>query len=305
MSKHPARHYVTSVLTLIFFAAIFLSTNFIVSRWESAHLQNVATDIQKAIERDLDYLSAEGDAAAKNPLVATYLLSEDNEKLLAVMLGEKNNRGIGLMEVSDAEGYIIARTHSVNDTGENAFTASPQGRALGGGAESVKSIEVSSYDAHQVLMATARKIYSENTMVGALFANYLLDDTYASGLIAEKLPAEALGTQVIFYVDYYGAYGSSFAGSLKDNVNVYVRSQPQVLRRAHQDQMMSIYGTNYLMRNIPFNGLEGPSTGVLVFTPVLGPFTKILLSALFGAFALIAYAFIRHLRVRHHAHTSP
>jgi hypothetical protein len=295
-ASHPASFFITPLVTIVFFGTVFTCIDFLVSRSEQHALDGVIASFDAGIKTDLAYLSVQGDQVAKNPQLLHYLSIDDHASIISTLLGERNLRSIGLMGVTDAQGHIIARTKSVLDSGEQAFVTSPQGRALAAGTEHVASVEVSSFDPHQVFMTTGRKIMNDaGVMVGALFANYLLDDGYARRFVNAYLSPSTTGAHVVFYTDYYGPYGMSFDGGLKEQIYSYISSDPTIIKSDTQKRVLTINRTDYVMTKVPFKGLEKTATGALIFVPVYTLFRKILLAALVSTVLLLMYAFVRHL----------
>ncbi len=109
------------------------------------------------------------------------------------------------MGVANKEGVILGRTLTTGKYGDNVFLSTPAGRVVIQG-KSVQSIELTGFG-NQICLTTARPILAQDEMIGALFANYLLDDTYASHVTKSYLSP---GAAVVFYTKEYGVYGNSF-----------------------------------------------------------------------------------------------
>lgn len=295
-----SKHFVTPLLTITFFVGIFWGINLTISKIEENSISGYVQSFNEGINQDLEYLKNAGDEVSKGSDLKKFLLSKDNESLISLMIGEKNMHSIGLMGVADADGYVVARTRSINQTGEQASVVSPQGRAIYGNFEKSASIEVSSFDPRQVLMTTGRRIYDEdNKMIGALFANYLLDDKYAVSFAEDHLSKNLSGVNVIFYTNYHGAYGSSFADdNLKKDINLYVNSKNSIIKTDKTKEVLLINNKDYLIKKIPFKGLEDTATGGLIFIPVFSLLEKIILTLLIQSISIAIYILIRHLRKR-------
>lgn len=243
---------------------------------------------------DLDHLRVQGDAVAENTTLKGFLIEGNSDKILGVISDERERRGIGLMGVANKDGIIISRTRSVDNRGENAFLVSPQGRAVVEGKRPA-SIEVSSFDPTQVIMTTGRPIVSGTSTVGALFANYLLDDVYS-----ERFKKTYLfdGVQVSFYTKDLGLYGTSIRTEEERSVlNSYFNIDSDWIKRGKTGDIVQFdSGVYYHVENIVFPGLElNNSTGVLVFVPYYG--YSVVVRTFIVIFALLTFIILAY-----HAH---
>lgn len=100
----------------------------------------------------LEFLQKEGDAVAKLPKLIDAITARDSYNLLGLLVSERDARGIGLMGVTDENGYVLSRTRTVNARGDNIFLTAPLGRALAGGLESGSSVEFSDFNPEQVFL---------------------------------------------------------------------------------------------------------------------------------------------------------
>lgn len=271
MKTHP-KPFLAYILPFLAVIPLTLSFYICLSALQNIHtgtmLNSLSLQTWEKLNADLEYLSEQGDTVAQNPSIATHLLNENYETLLAIMLSEKESRHIGLMGLTNAEGYIVTRTKSIASLGEHAFVTAPQGRALAAGAPSVRSIEVSSFDEHQVLMTTGRFIYSENAKIGALFANYLLDNDYAKKLQQQQLASAAKQADIAFYTDVHGIYGSSFSDAgTAEAIQAYFTQAH--IPDANNVSFLTFDGQEYVVKNLRFKGLEGSHTGALIFLPIV------------------------------------
>jgi hypothetical protein len=107
---------------------------------------------------------------------------------------------------------------------------------------------------------------SGGDMVGALFANYLMDDQYATRFAQAYLPK---GTEVVFYTKDSGVYGDSFSDpKTRRLVNSYFNSGSEWIKDGASDRTISIgSGHYYFIENVVFPGLESSPGGALIFVP--------------------------------------
>ncbi|MDQ5951911.1 MAG: hypothetical protein QG626_38 [Patescibacteria group bacterium] len=271
MKTHP-KPFLAYILPFLAVIPLTLSFYMFLNALQNIHtgstLNALSLQTWERLNADLEFLSEQGDAVAQNPSLATHLLNENYETLIATMLSEKETRHIGLIGLANADGYIVTRTKSIASLGEHAFVTAPQGRALAAGAPSVRSIEVNSFDEHQVLMTTGRFVYSDDTKIGALFANYLLDTAYAQQLQHERLTSIAEHAEVGFYTDVYGIYSSSFTDTgTAETIHAYFT--PEHLPAANSVSFLTFDGHDYVVKNLSFKGLEGSHTGALIFLPIV------------------------------------
>lgn len=248
---------------------IFLSTAYVLSTIYGQYVKNNSLEaVKKGLWSDLEHLRIQGDAIAQNDTLKELIVSGDQGAILSFIAEERERRGIGLMGVTDKDGIIISRTLTTGNRGENALLISPQGRALSSGRKPA-SIEVSSFDPVQVLMTTGRFVVNGTSTVGALFANYLLDDNYSSRFKSAHLPR---GVEVLFYTKEHGIYGTSIkVESQRSILASYFNIDSDWIKNGRSGDIVRFdSGTYYRVENIVFPGLEHSSGGVLVFIPYYG-----------------------------------
>ncbi len=257
--------FVISVLTFLALLGIALALTNLYGRHEKA---TALRSVQGGLEKDLGHLRTQGDAVAENVALKQYLLEDSPDNVLTILAAERERRTIGLMGVANRDGVIISRTKSTTNRGENTFLVSPQGRAVAQGKRPA-SIEASSFDPTQVLMTTGRPIVSGTSTIGALFANYLLDDEYSTRFKTSYLFD---GVQVAFYTHDYGLYGTSIRAQGERSVlNSYFNVDSDWIKRGKTGDIVKFdSGIYYRVENIVFPGLEHSPGGVLVFIPYYG-----------------------------------
>lgn len=259
-----------------FLKALYVTTGVFLFLFVSVHIGGTlyTYSIQKksvqafniGISNDLSYLKEQGDIVSKNELLIKYLLKEDSENLVAVMQKERSSRLIGLMGVTNKEGVIIGRTRSLGKIGDNVFLINPLGRVVAKG-ESSQSVEAPiGFDPNQIFLTTARPIFYKDQMIGALFANYLTDDSYAQRFRDNYLPK---GAEVVFYNKNAGVYGDSFSNKeTRKLINSYFNSNSDWIKKGISGKTISFDDNNfYFVENIIFPGLESSPGGALIFIP--------------------------------------
>ncbi len=257
--------FLVSIIVFVVLLAIALSMAWLYSK----HLDTRGLKaFDRGLASELHHLTTQGDLIAQNELLQRYMRDDDPYKILTVLNAERERRSIGLMGVADNRGIIISRTRSSSSRGENTFLISPQGRAVAAGGRPA-SIEVSSFDPTQVLMTTGRQIASGTSTIGALFANNLLDNTYARSF-KEKYLFD--GLQVVFYTKGYGIYGSSFDDETSRIIRSHFNVDSDWIQRERTGDVVKIgTDTYYRVHTIVFPGLEGDRlTGAIVFVPYYG-----------------------------------
>ena len=255
-------------VSLLIFVAIVLLVNAVSKVYGSRVVLHAVDAVNNGIAADLKHLSMEGDAVAQNELLKQYLLAGDSYKILGILSAEKDRRLIGLMGVANKDGIIISRTLTVSSRGDNVFLVSPQGRAVAEGKRPA-SVEVSSFDPTQLLITTGRPITAGSAMVGALFANYLANDEYATTFKKKYLFD---GVEVAFYTHGYGIYGSSISDSEQRSVlSSYFHVDSDWIKNGKTGDIVKFdSGAYYRIENIEFPGLEHSPGGVLIFVPYYG-----------------------------------
>ena len=234
------------------------------------YISSIATKSSDAfhagIAHDLAYLEEQGDAVAKNDLLQEYLIARDSQKLIELTKKEILARNIGLMGVADSEGILLSRTFSAGNLGNNIFLVNPVGRVMAQG-KSAQSVEATvGFEPNQIFLNTGRPIIRDGKMIGALTANYLTDDAYATRFRDTYLPH---GVQVVFYNKNGGVYGDSFSDvETRKFINSYFNTSSDWIQNGSSGKTISFSdGSFYLVANIVFPGLEKSPGGALIFIP--------------------------------------
>jgi hypothetical protein len=247
------------------------------------------------IAQDKAYLKEQGDIISKNYTLINSLLNKDRNSLLEILKNEKDKRSIGLMGLADSEGVIIGRTLTVGKYGDNVFLTAPAGRVVAQG-KSVQSIELSSFN-NQIFMTTARPVMQDTTMIGALFANYLLDDTYTATFKNKYVSA---GTEIVFYTKTYGVYGNSFTDpTTRKLVDSYFNTGSSWIKDGDSGKTIDFGDSrSYIVENVVFPGLEQSPGGALIFIP-----RKDISNFANTITAFFTFLVFLLLALRHHIHT--
>jgi hypothetical protein len=274
MHRHPKNFwvYISPFLMVVpFTLAFFLIARGVVETHSESAMNKLTQALWTGLNADLDHLENEGDAVAALPSLHEHIRAQDYEAILALMLAERQARNIGLMGLTDSEGYIITRTKTINALGDNVFTTRPQGRALAAGAPSVRTIEGGGVMfPDQIVMTTGRFVIADGEKLGALFSNYLLDDTYALKMSNVYLAPISQQSEIAFYNKAEGIYGSSFADhATKETVDAYFRLDN--LPAPGQAVTLTVDGQDYRVKNVELHGLEDNDAGALLFVPTTSP----------------------------------
>jgi hypothetical protein len=172
--------------------------------------------------------------------------------------------------------------------------SAPQGRAVAQGKD-VASIELSGFDPNQLLMTTGRPLYRGQTMIGALFANYLMDDAFADRFKSTYMPS---GVQVLFYTKEYGVYGNSFtAPDDRKLISTYITPHSDWIQKGKTDSLVKLNGVTYMIHNQVFPGLEESPGGALIFVPRYDMSVLVLLGV--GFVTLLCFVYVA-LHMRRH-----
>lgn len=283
--------YTTAGMFLGFFVFYHISNALYVS-----HLsEQQRTAFEQGIAQEKSYLKEQGDAVAADPVLHEYLEEGSREQILTFIQEERAARSIGLMSVANSEGVIIGRTFSPGKYGDNVFLTAPAGRAVSKGL-SVESIERTGFG-DQIFMTTVRPVLRQGEMVGAVFANHLLDDAYAVRFKQAYLSPRA---EVAFYTKESGIYGQSFSDAeIHTLVSSYFNEGSEWVRDGVSGKTVSFGdGTSYLVENVVFQGLEQSPGGALIFIP-REDFSD-LANGIATALVLLVFLF---LTIRHHVRT--
>lgn len=249
-------------------------------------------DFDDGMERETQHLVEAGDAIALIPAVHEALLVRDRETLLPLLQQERVVHDVGLMGVADRSGVIVSRTRTSGRFGDNVFLTAPAGRVVSRG-EATTSIEQTGFN-DQLFLTTARPVLDEGEMIGALFANRLLDDSFASSFSDKHfLP----GVEIIFYNRLTGVYGTSIADpNIRPLVVSYFSAGSSWVKDGESGATITFGdGRTYLLENIVFPGLEESPGGALLLIPRLdaSEFSNIIMAVLvlciFFTFAGFAY----------------
>ncbi len=283
--------YATLGTFLVFFVVFHISGAFYLS-----NLSEKSTyEFNKGIKQDIDYLKDQGDAVSKNNELITELVLHNRNNILPILEKERVKRGIGLMGLADGSGVIIGRTIKLGRYGDNVFLTAPAGRVVQSG-KSVQSIELTGFK-NQIFMTTARPVLQGDAMVGALFANYLLDDEYAKKFSRKYFSS---GEEVIFYTKDYGVYGNSFSDKeTRTLIDSYFNTGSNWIVNGFTDQTLVIKGHTYLVKNIVFSGLEKSPGGAIIFIPRkdVSGFAN-LITVVFTLCTFLFFSIRRHIRTR-------
>lgn len=250
--------------TLAIFVALFVLFHICTALYASYLLQDQTAAFNAGIRKEQAYLTTQGDELAESESLKIELLNGDREDLIVTLQTERVARAIGLMGVADKDGTIIGRTFSPGKYGDNVYLTTPVGRAIAQG-RTVQSIEETSFGG-QLFMTTGRPIQHDGEVIGALFANHLLNDEYAVRFKNSYLFSEV---EVVFYLKDFGIYGSSFEDPLiKSLVNSYFNSGSEWVRDGVSEKTVALEdGSTYIIANITFPGLEQSPGGALLFIP--------------------------------------
>lgn len=253
--------YITLGVFLVLFVIIHIAGVF----YASSLAEKTTQDFESGIVKELADLKEQGDIAAKDPVLQEYLVAEDSEKLIALTKGMVSSGSIGMIGVTDANGTQLSRTKSVGRLGNSAFLTTPHGRAVDRNG-SVQSVEISGFDPTQIILATGRRITKDGKVIGALFANTLLDDEYAVHFRDTYLPQ---GSEVVFYTKKFGIYGDSFRDpETRKLIDSYFNTGSVWIKDGNPENTISFKGGRfYLVRNHVFPGLEESPGGALIFVP--------------------------------------
>lgn len=258
-----------ALLTIMWvYGATFLYPHYQAHSERGAMISGIATELSR--------LQKEGNEVALLPDFIDALAKGDSYEILGIMVRERDARGIGLMGVTDEEGYVIARTKTVSARGDNAFLATPIGRALAGGQSHVSSVEVSGLNPSQILFGTGRWVYKNSTKVGALFSNALADNQFSQTFAERYLSSN---TEVAFYTRQYGIYGSSFEKEEdRSLIGSFIHPNSRFVRVGMDNLGIEFPdGRRYIVRNYVFPGLESSPGGALIFYPIESSQTSILI----------------------------
>lgn len=276
--------YATLGILVVLFVGMHIVNAFYISH-ETTVSDNAFT---RGLDAEMQRLKEQGDAVAQSSDLLESVLLKDRERLLDVISRERASRDIGLMGVADAAGVMLGRTFSRGTYGDTVFLTAPAGRAVSDG-RSVESVEMTGFG-DQMFITTARPLLQEGQMIGALFANALLDDAYGVRFRDTYLPQ---GTQVAFYSKAYGIYGASFADiETKTVIKSYFNPGSDWVENGLSDKTIVFEdGTTYVVKNVIFPGLEQSPGGALLFIPLQDRTTlsNLIISVLaLGAFVFFA-----------------
>lgn len=282
--------YVTLGVFLFLFVSLHVAGALYVSSLETKSEQY----FQSGITKDISHLKTQGDMVAQNDLLKQALIDEDSDSLSAIIQKELSERDIGLIGVANAQGVIVSRTFSKSNLGQNVFLTAPAGRALTQ-EKSVESIELTGFG-NQIFMTTARLVADKDKMIGVLFANYLMNDEYATRFRDSYLPK---GAEVLFYTKEFGVYGASFSDPERRKlVHSYFDQGSGWAQNKSSGNTITFDGNSfYIVKNIIFPGLEQSPGGALIFLPRqdISKIVQILLSLVTSIiFIFFALKYHRH-----------
>lgn len=253
--------YSSAGFFLILFSLFHIGT----SLYTSSLAEKSSIALQNGIEKELLNLKVQGDEIAANPNVIEYLLNNDREKLTEYIKKEEKSRSLGSIAVTNDAGTVVSRTRNLGVQGDNVFLTFPEGRAVAKG-ESVQSVAQSVFNPTQIRLSTGRPIKKDGEMIGALFTNRLLDDSFAEYFRNTYLPPES---EVLFYNKQYGIYGGSITDpEQRELVSSYFNSGSEWIQNGGSGRTVSFKTGNYFfVENVVFPGLEESTAGALILVP--------------------------------------
>lgn len=281
--------------TLGFFLFLFAISHILGALYVSSIASTSTDAFNEGISKDLAYLKQQGDEVAKDESFIMYLLAGDSESLINFTKKEIEARSIGLMGVANSEGIVVSRTLSRSSLGQNVFLTVPAGRVVSGG-KSVQSIELTGFG-DQLFLTTARPVVHQNKMVGALFANYLANDEYATRFRDTYLPR---GAEVLFYTKNSGVYGDSFSDpETRKLIDSYFNSGSDWIKAENSGKTVLFEDNSfYIVENVIFTGLEQSPGGALIFIP-----RSDISNTLNIIIAVLTLCFFVFFALRHHMHS--
>ncbi len=257
--------------TLAFYAIVFVTVHIAGTFYNEQKAENERHKLSAGLTKDTARLMLAGDTIATHDSIISALNENNRTKLLAELKRELAVYPIGLMGVADKYGVVLARTLSPSKYGDNVFLTAPAGRVVSTG-KPVSSIEMSGF-ANQLFMTTARPVKNGGTMIGALFANYLLDNQYAAYFQETYMSPS---TKVVFYTKNYGVYGNGFAGTPQEKIieSYFTTGSEWIASGLSGKTVFFDDGSSYIVENVIFPGLETSPGGALLFIPRADTTTK-------------------------------
>jgi len=237
----------------------------IVGTMYSTHLvESEVRAAQTGLAKDEAHLKDQGDAVAQSPSLLESLASGDHATILALLTSESVARSIPRLALSDATGVVLTRTANPNSYGDNVFLTTPIGRKVSQGVYT-QSVEMTGFG-NEMFMATARPVWKDDSMIGALFATQLMNDSYAEHFRDTYLWP---GVQVVFYSKQYGVYSDSFSDpTTRSLISSYFNSGSDWVANGVSDRTIDFNNGNvYVVANVVFPGLEKSPGGMLLFIP--------------------------------------
>ncbi|MCX6793456.1 MAG: hypothetical protein NTY12_05590 [Candidatus Falkowbacteria bacterium] len=250
---------------------------------------------RSGINTELEKLEKHCQEIALVPEVVDGVYKQDISALSGILPWQLNKYGVGIMSAINKDGFTLVRTKTTARTGDNFFLNAPLGRAIASTNDPVASVEVNSGDTSQLMLLTGCDVHKDNKNIGALTANYLADDSFASRFAEKYLNKDV---QIVFYTKDSGVYSSSFSNETDRKLfSSYFYPESAWIKNASDNSFVrTAKGDIFLIRNVIFPGLESSPGGALVLIPLNNIFLIGSLGAVLPILLFLFFLFILHRR---------
>lgn len=254
-------------ITLLLFIITLVFSSQLVTSWSAFLIQEEVSRVEVVIQQELNFLSKQREQIISSKTINSALEKKDLLQLLTTVQAEAKNRGLSFIVVTDADGFVLARSHLPTQRGDNIFQATAHGRIIANG-ETVTAITPGVRT--PLIFVSASQILDGALPIGGIIVGYTLDNSYANRFKKRYLQQDG---QVAFYTSQEGIIGTSFTDEQTiPLINAYfsLGSDLVVQNLAGLSKEIKINDSYYVIRHIVFPGIgmgESPG-GAFVFFPV-------------------------------------
>lgn len=284
--------FVTAVIMLVF-----------IYQQSTVYPKKLSTDLSERVERgvvtELEALKEQSLEVARDPMLLSALSTNNIDELENLLREETTRREVERFTVVGSDGFVISRTAKGYSRGDNAFLQSSVGRLIASGVEGTTSIEAGTRNLYELFFVASTPIQSTKEKKGTLFASHLIDDEFAEHFATSYIGDNA---RVVFYRENsYGISGAHVSSEKnKELLNANLQNALDSIRSEKNGAVFRISGTEVLLVvDVPLEGVEGVTGGVLVFMPLIHLMWFGLIVTLIPFIVFIIFCFFLHKKSRH------
>lgn len=231
--------------------------------------------LESFLNKEAEYVSNSVVEASKRKDVLEGIRNRDNLALIAVMQEEKQKTGLTTFTAVDANGISLSRPLTKSNIGDNVFLTLPAGRVAASGITDAIYGPGRNFP---LTLGAGSLVKEQESVEGALFGGYWLDNTYAK-LFKLKYLNGFREQEIIFYSKEEGVTGNSIEGAEERNrLRAYITHASTLIQDGRSGDLLNINARDYVVTNHILSSQGDQYGGVLLLTPI--PFTLLVRSGI-------------------------